>query len=141
VDPASAAAASARTGELDRARSFIAEAERIAGMWNGGLWIGAVREARGILREAEGELSRRARCFAKQRRRSRARAINPMLRAAFRLLPGSATTAPGLRPGTARKVSLRMIAKRCAAPRAGATASPRAGGLRAREHLRSRTGE
>jgi ATP/maltotriose-dependent transcriptional regulator MalT len=51
----SAAAASARGGELDRARSFIAEAERIAGMWQGGLWTGAVWEARGILRQAEGE--------------------------------------------------------------------------------------
>jgi len=50
-----AATASARAGELDRARSFIAEAERIAGMWQGGLWTGAVWEARGILREAEGE--------------------------------------------------------------------------------------
>jgi DNA-binding SARP family transcriptional activator len=52
----SAAAASARAGELDRARSFIAEAERIAGMWHGGLWTGAVWEARGILRRAEGEV-------------------------------------------------------------------------------------
>jgi len=52
----SAAAASARAGELDRARSFIAEAERIAGMWQGGLWTGAVWEARGILRQAEGEV-------------------------------------------------------------------------------------
>ncbi len=51
----SAAAVSARAGELDRARSFIAEAERIAGMWQGGLWTGAVWEARGILRQAEGE--------------------------------------------------------------------------------------
>ena len=51
----SASAASARAGELDRARSFIAEAERIAGMWQGGIWTGAVWEARGILRQAEGE--------------------------------------------------------------------------------------
>ncbi len=51
----SAAAASARAGELDRARSFLAEAERIAGMWQGGLWTGAVWETRGILRQAEGE--------------------------------------------------------------------------------------
>jgi DNA-binding SARP family transcriptional activator len=51
----SAAEASARVGELDRARSFISEAERIAGMWQGGLWTGAVWEARGILRQAEGE--------------------------------------------------------------------------------------
>jgi DNA-binding SARP family transcriptional activator len=51
----SAATASARAGELDRARSFLAEAERIAGMWQGGLWSGAVWEVRGILRQAEGE--------------------------------------------------------------------------------------
>jgi tetratricopeptide (TPR) repeat protein len=51
----SAATATARAGELDWARSFLAEAERIAGMWQGGLWTGAVWEARGILREAEGE--------------------------------------------------------------------------------------
>lgn len=51
----SAAAACARAGELDRARSFLTEAERIAGMWQGGLWTGAVWEARGILRTAEGE--------------------------------------------------------------------------------------
>jgi ATP/maltotriose-dependent transcriptional regulator MalT len=51
----SAVAASARVGELDRARSFLAEAERIAGMWQGGLWTGAVWEARGILRQAEGD--------------------------------------------------------------------------------------
>jgi tetratricopeptide (TPR) repeat protein len=50
-----AAAVSARAGELDRARSFITEAERISGMWQGGLWTGAVWEARGALRQAEGE--------------------------------------------------------------------------------------
>jgi tetratricopeptide (TPR) repeat protein len=50
----SAAAACARAGDLERARTFIAEAERIAGMWQGGLWSGAVWEARGILRQAEG---------------------------------------------------------------------------------------
>jgi DNA-binding SARP family transcriptional activator len=51
----SAATASARAGELDGARSFIAEAERIAGMWQSGPWTGAVWEARGTLRQAEGE--------------------------------------------------------------------------------------
>ena len=51
----SAAMATARAGELDRARTFIAEAERISGMWQGGMWSGAVWEARGTLRQAEGE--------------------------------------------------------------------------------------
>jgi DNA-binding SARP family transcriptional activator len=50
-----AAAVAARAGELERARAFLAEAERIAGMWQGGLWTGAVWEARGILRQAEGD--------------------------------------------------------------------------------------
>lgn len=50
----SAAAACATVGNLDRARAFIADAERIAGMWQGGLWAGSVWEARGILRHAEG---------------------------------------------------------------------------------------
>lgn len=51
----SAVAACSRAGDLDRARAFIAEAERISGMWQGGPWAGAVWEVRGILREAEGE--------------------------------------------------------------------------------------
>ncbi len=49
------AATATRAGDLDRARSFLAEAERIAGMWQGGLWSGAVWEARGNLRQAEGD--------------------------------------------------------------------------------------
>lgn len=59
----SAAAASARAGELDRARSFIAQAERIAGMWQGGQWSGAVWEARAILRQAENELEQAGAMF------------------------------------------------------------------------------
>jgi predicted negative regulator of RcsB-dependent stress response len=51
----SAAAATARAGQLDRARAFVAEAERISGMWQGGPWAGAVWEARGIVRLAEGD--------------------------------------------------------------------------------------
>jgi DNA-binding SARP family transcriptional activator/predicted negative regulator of RcsB-dependent stress response len=51
----SAVTATARVGQLDRARSFISEAERISGMWQGGPWAGTVWESRGILRQAEGE--------------------------------------------------------------------------------------
>lgn len=51
----SAANASARVGSLERARAFLAEAERIAGMWQGGLWTGAVWESRATIRQAEGE--------------------------------------------------------------------------------------
>ncbi len=50
-----AATTSARSGDLQRARAFIAEAERISGMWQAGPWIGAVWEARGILRQVEGD--------------------------------------------------------------------------------------
>ena len=71
----SAAAATARAGELDRARSFIAEAERIAGMWQGGLWTGAVWEARGILRQAEGE-SEQARAMFREAAQAFARTGN-----------------------------------------------------------------
>ena len=50
-----AATTSARNGDLERAREFIAEAERISGMWQAGPWIGAVWESRGVLRQAEGD--------------------------------------------------------------------------------------
>jgi len=69
----SAATASARAGELDRARAFIAEAERIAGMWQGGLWTGAVWEARGTLRQAEGD-GEQARAMFREAARAFARA-------------------------------------------------------------------
>jgi DNA-binding SARP family transcriptional activator len=52
-----AASTSARNGDLQRARAFLAEAERISGMWQAGPWIGAVWEARGVLRQAEGDES------------------------------------------------------------------------------------
>ena len=71
----SAAAASARAGDLDRARSFISEAERIAGMWQGGIWTGAVWEARGILRQAEGD-SEQARAMFREAAEAFARAGN-----------------------------------------------------------------
>src|SRR5439155_9244893 len=71
----SAAVASAHAGELDRARSFIAEAERIAGMWQGGLWTGAVWEARGILRFAEGD-SEQARAMFREAAQAFTRAGN-----------------------------------------------------------------
>jgi DNA-binding SARP family transcriptional activator len=51
----SAAAATAKAGDVERARKFLSDAERISGMWQGGLWSGAVWEARGVLRQAEGE--------------------------------------------------------------------------------------
>ena len=59
-----AATATARAGRLPRARSFLAEAERISGMWQAGLWTGAVWEARGHLRRAEGDDGRARAMFA-----------------------------------------------------------------------------
>jgi DNA-binding SARP family transcriptional activator/predicted negative regulator of RcsB-dependent stress response len=51
----SAATASAHAGQLDRAHKFLVEAERIAGMWQGGMWTAAVWETRGVVRQAEGD--------------------------------------------------------------------------------------
>ena len=52
-----AATTSARHGDLRRGRAFLEEAERISGMWQAGPWVGAVWEARGVLRQAEGDES------------------------------------------------------------------------------------
>jgi hypothetical protein len=43
----------ARADDLARARRHIAEAERIAGLWQGGPWTAAIWEARAELRRAE----------------------------------------------------------------------------------------
>lgn len=59
----SAATACARAGDLDRARSHLAEAERISSMWQGGAWAAAVWEARGELRIAEDGPSQAAAFF------------------------------------------------------------------------------
>ena len=50
-----AAMASARAGDVGRARHWLESAERLAGMWSGGPWQAAVWEARAALREAEGD--------------------------------------------------------------------------------------
>jgi DNA-binding SARP family transcriptional activator len=55
-----AAVANARAGRLDQARRRLQIAERIAGMWPGGAWHAAVWEARGVLRQAEGDTRRAA---------------------------------------------------------------------------------
>jgi ATP/maltotriose-dependent transcriptional regulator MalT len=52
-----AASASARAGDLVRARRHLADAERVVGMWQGGPWSAAVWEARAMIRLAEGEPS------------------------------------------------------------------------------------
>ena len=44
----------AESGELESASRRLDETERLAGMWQGGPWIAAVWEARGVLRHAQG---------------------------------------------------------------------------------------
>jgi DNA-binding SARP family transcriptional activator len=96
----SAATASARAGDLDRARSFLADAERIAGMWQGGLWTGAVWEARGNLRRAEGEVGQ-ARAMFREAAEAFARAGNRSDARRCLEAAGSATTASGAGGGSA----------------------------------------
>lgn len=43
-----------RTGQADRAGEYLAEASRVAGMWNGGPWHAAVDEATATLEQARG---------------------------------------------------------------------------------------
>jgi DNA-binding SARP family transcriptional activator len=45
----------AEAGETDQAARRIGEAERIAGMWQGGPWVASVWEARGVYRLAQGK--------------------------------------------------------------------------------------
>src|SRR5438105_14087158 len=44
----------AQAGELESASRRLDETERLAGMWQGGPWVAAVWEARGMLRQAQG---------------------------------------------------------------------------------------
>ncbi|HUK68518.1 MAG TPA: hypothetical protein VLW50_07165 [Streptosporangiaceae bacterium] len=50
-----AATARARSGDLAGGRRHLDQAQRIAGMWQGGPWRAAVWQARGALRIAEGD--------------------------------------------------------------------------------------
>ena len=54
------AIAYARANHLDQARRRLEAAERVAGMWPGGAWHAMVWEARGVLREAQGDTRRAA---------------------------------------------------------------------------------
>jgi DNA-binding SARP family transcriptional activator len=45
----------AEAGELDQASRRLNDAERLAGMWQGGPWVAAVWEARGVHRRAQGD--------------------------------------------------------------------------------------
>lgn len=59
----SSAIALAEAGELDQSRRRIDEAERLAGMWQGGPWVAAVWEARGVHRHAQGDDEQAAALF------------------------------------------------------------------------------
>nr|WP_250889022.1 BTAD domain-containing putative transcriptional regulator [Mesorhizobium sp. dw_380] len=48
-----AAVALAEAGDVEQVNRRLDEAERVAGMWNGGPWVAAVWEARGVQRRAE----------------------------------------------------------------------------------------
>jgi DNA-binding SARP family transcriptional activator len=58
-----ASIALARAGDADRAGRRLAEAERVAGMWQGGAWDAAVWEARGELRRAQGDTAQAVAMF------------------------------------------------------------------------------
>lgn len=58
-----AATAAARAGDRERAARYVEDAERLAGMWQGGPWLAAVWEARGELRLADGEPAQAAALF------------------------------------------------------------------------------
>jgi len=53
----------ARSGDVPRARRRIDEADRIAGMWQGGPWRASVWEAQAELRQAEGQGAQAAALF------------------------------------------------------------------------------
>ena len=53
----------AEAGELDQASRRLDDAERLAGMWNGGPWTAAVWEARGVHRRAQGNEEQAAALF------------------------------------------------------------------------------
>jgi hypothetical protein len=52
-----------RAGDLQQARARLKAAERIAGMWQGGPWLAAIWEARGVLRRSEGDHPQAAALF------------------------------------------------------------------------------
>ncbi len=61
---AAAAIALAEMGEVDQVSRRLDEAEHLAGMWNGGPWVAAIWEARGVFRRAQGNADRAAALFA-----------------------------------------------------------------------------
>lgn len=60
---AASAIALAEAGELEQIDRRLDEAERLAGMWNGGPWPAALWEARGVQRRAQGKEDRAQAAF------------------------------------------------------------------------------
>ena len=60
---AAAAIALAEAGEIEHVARRLDEAERLAGMWNGGPWIATLWEARGVQRRAQGSEERAIAAF------------------------------------------------------------------------------
>jgi ATP/maltotriose-dependent transcriptional regulator MalT len=58
-----AAIARAEQGAIEESGRRLDEAERLAGMWNGGPWVAALWEARGVQRRAQGNEARAAAAF------------------------------------------------------------------------------
>jgi DNA-binding SARP family transcriptional activator len=59
-----AAIALAEAGALEQVGRRLEEAERLAGMWNGGPWVAALWEARGVERRAQGNEERALAAFS-----------------------------------------------------------------------------
>jgi hypothetical protein len=53
----------ARARRLGRVREMLQVADRLAGLWPAGPWRAAIWEARGVLRQAEGDPARAAALF------------------------------------------------------------------------------
>jgi DNA-binding SARP family transcriptional activator len=58
-----AAIALAEAGEVEQTSRRLDEAERLAGMWNGGPWVAAEWEGRGVQRRAQGQTQQAAALF------------------------------------------------------------------------------
>jgi tetratricopeptide (TPR) repeat protein len=95
------AIAYARAGRLDQAHRRLQAAERVAGIWPGGAWHAAVWEARGVLRQAEGDTNRAAALYSEAADQF-AELDRPLdrdrCRAAARRSPGATATPGGRRP-------------------------------------------
>lgn len=94
-----AAIASARAGRVEPARRYLADAERVSGMWQGGAWPAAVWEARAHLRLADDDPLRAAALF-REAAEAFARAGHPLAEARCRAAAESADSDAAPRNGS-----------------------------------------